>query len=796
MTQRIGFICILIGAIAAAGNGFCASKVTLSHGVIVPASQTEGPAAKAAVMLQEEILKRTGVRLELLASAPEDGVPAILFGLADSTPGNIPAPPAGLTVPAESEGYALWVDAGSRKAPKVYIVGRDTRGLLFGAGRLLRALDMRQGKMSLDKGFHAACAPRYPVRGHELGYRNKSNTYDAWDMAQYEQYIRDLAVFGANEVQLVVQLDNAAQSGPHMTEPVLERTIKLSQLLKDYGLGVWIWLALSEDAITTETAPAVLEHCQQFFEQCAQIDTIFVPGGDPGDTPPEVLVPFLKDMSVLLKKFHPNAQVWLSNEDMPHEWNATLFKTLSEEQPDWIDGVVFGTWVKTSLQDMRAKIPAKYPFVQYADITHSLECQYPVDQWDQAFATTLGRETANPRPVAFSHIYSLMGPLTIGFSSYSDGVNDDVHKILWSGLGWDPDAAPRDILEEYGEYFVGDDLGDEVAEGLMALEQNWVGPLLSNREVKKTLKRWQRIEKKAGDRCDTNWRLEMGLLRAYYDAYVQEKLIAETKRQERACKVLAKAGKTGAVAAIEEAKNILGEADARPDAPELRARVEQLGEGLFKNIGMQLSVDKYGAANWERGAVLDALDQPLTDRLWLEAQFDKILALSDEKGRLALLDSTINWENPGPGGFYDDLGNPEKQPHLVHQKTWAEDPGYVESPQGEFIEISGREAWRRSWRDQGQTLFGTPLCMHYDGLDPNAEYVLRVVYTGRFRSTMRLVANGSIEIHAPLAQPAEVEPLEFSIPKEATAGGSLDLEWQLLKGRGCQVAETWLMPVH
>lgn len=793
MTCRTYCALAAIAAILTAGNAAAVSSVPLDKGVIVASPQGPAPVAKAAEMLGDEIQKRTALRLEQQSTLPGDGIPAIVLGVADSMPPGTPKPAADISVPQESEGYAIWVDATSRKAPTICIAGRDVRGTLFGVGRLLRALHMKQGALSLDAGFRIATAPRYPVRGHEMGYRNKSNTYDAWSVAQYEQYIRDLAVFGANEVQLVVQLDTMAKDGPHMTEPVMERTVKLAKVIGDYGLLVWIWLAPSEKAITPDTRPAVLDHCRALFEQCAPIDAVFVPGGDPGGTPPEVLLPLLKDMAALLRASHPRAEVWVSNEDMPHEWNATLFKSLSQEQPDWLTGVVFGTWVKLSLQEMRAKIPAKYPIVQYPDITHCVECQYPVHDWDRAFASTLNREPINPRPVATAHIHNTMAPLTIGFSTYSDGVNDDVNKIVWSALGWDPDVNVTEVLTEYGRYFVGEDLGDRVAEGLLALERNWQGPLLDNVGVEKTLALWQEIEKQAGKDAETNWRLQMGLFRANYDAYIHRKLIAETQREQKARTALGHARDAGVTAAAAQAERIMAEADARPDAPELRARVEQLGDGLFKNIGMQLSVPKYGAANWERGAVLDALDMPLSDRPWLESQFKEILSLPDEPARIKRLETVLNWEKPGPGGFYDDLGNLTNQPHLVRQKDWASDPGFVESPQNEFIETEGRAQWRQSWRDQGQTLYGTPLRMRYEELDAKAAYTLRVVYTGRFRPTMRLVANGKYEVHGPLPQPPDIKPVEFSIPKEATSGGALDLEWQLLEGRGCQVAEVWLL---
>ena len=55
--------------------------------------------------------------------------------------------------------------------------------------------------------------------------------------------------------------------------------------------------------------------------------------------------------------------------------------------------------------------------------------------------------------------------------------------------------------------------------------------------------------------------------------------------------------------------------------------------------------------------------------------------------------------------------------------------------------------------------------MHYDGLDPQAQYKIRVVYAGDSpRVKIRLVANGSIEIHPLIDKPAPIAPVEFDIP--------------------------------
>ena len=70
---------------------------------------------------------------------------------------------------------------------------------------------MTQAKITLADDFSVLTAPKYPLRGHQLGYRPKTNCYDAWDARQWEQYYRDLIVFGANAVELIPpRTDDAA----------------------------------------------------------------------------------------------------------------------------------------------------------------------------------------------------------------------------------------------------------------------------------------------------------------------------------------------------------------------------------------------------------------------------------------------------------------------------------------------------------------------------------------------------------------------------------------------------------
>jgi hypothetical protein len=211
---------------------------------------------------------------------------------------------------------------------------------------------------------------------------------------------------------------------------------------------------------------------------------------------------------------------------------------------------------------------------------------------------------------------------------------------------------------------------------------------------------------------------------------------------------------------------------------------------------MQLSVPRYQAIATERGANLDTLDAPLNNRNWLVQRFSELRQKSEEGERLEGLSRMVNWTSPGPGGFYDDLGDVTRQPHLVRGKGFAVDPAFLESA---LMGFSTRTDSRNSWWTYAESLGDAPLEMHYADLDPGAEYRLRVVYAGDSpRVKIRLEANDGIEIHSLIDKPAPIAPMEFDIPKAATAGGELTLRWRRESGlggngRGCQVAEVWLI---
>jgi hypothetical protein len=751
-----------------------ASALDLKHAAVQLSPNPNAIEKKAATMIAEEVEKRTQLRL-LLNSG--DGAPVIRISRGSG-------PADGFTV--------------TTSGSTVSIRGNDDRGVIFGAGYFLRQAHMSRQRFEIADNLSVTTAPKIAIRGQQLGYRPKTNAYDGWSVPMWEQYIRELAIFGVNTVELIPPRSDDDTDSPHFPLPPMDMMVEMSRIANEYGLDVSIWYpAMDKDYSDPKTVDFALKEWGEVFRKLPRIDAIFVPGGDPGDTPPKTLLALLEKQTAVLHRYHPRAQVWVSPQSFDKK-GFDEFVSVVEKQPAWLSGVVFGPQVRGSIADLRGRLPKAIPIRFYPDITHSLNAEFPVPDWDFAFATTEAREVINPRPVGEAAIFRRYVPYSNGFVTYSEGCNDDVNKFVWSGLGWNPEANVSDLLRDYSRFFIGSDLGEGFAQGLLALERNWRGPLATNGGVDSTLAQLRELERQATPQLRLNWRFQQALYRGHYDAFLRKRLLAETEQEERANSALREADRVGSLRAMNQAEEVLDRDSLSPDARELRARVFELAEALFQSIHMQLSVPRYQAIGLGRGANLDAIDFALNNRMWLKNEFAQIRSLTDEKARIARIGQIPDWTNPGPGGFYDDLGDTTRQPHLVPGEPFDKDPDFLKSPLTGFGSLP-QQGWRVSWFTDAETLGDTPLRMHYADLDRTAPYAIRVVYGGGTpKAQLRLVANSSTEIHGFRAKPSPIAPIQFDIPQAATASGELTLEWTKPaggggNGRGVQVSEVWLI---
>ncbi len=273
-----------VGPLQARGE---AGEIDLTRAVVVVPDGLSGPEEKAVRILVEEVQARSGIAWDVMLRWPTGAVPVVAVGpnrlLRAETSAvrtHVPARPAAGDA---REGYAIrTIDDEGRGAPTVLVAGNDARGVLFGVGRLLRSLRMTRGKVALPDRIERAEAPRYPLRGHQLGYRPKTNSYDGWDLPQWERYIRELALFGTNAIELIPPRSDDDADSPHFPRPPLEMMIGMSKICADYGLDVWIWYpAMDPDYADPRTVARASRSGERSSASCPESTPSSCPAATP-----------------------------------------------------------------------------------------------------------------------------------------------------------------------------------------------------------------------------------------------------------------------------------------------------------------------------------------------------------------------------------------------------------------------------------------------------------------------------------------------------------------------------------
>jgi hypothetical protein len=783
------FVFCLLFSLSAQAEGIDLAKAT----VVIRAGDLPSAEKIAPTILSEELARRTGIQWKIASDWPAKANIIIEISTISQPPA-WQSQIAGMlaSVPAKAEAFSIRVTPASNDRPGIIaITGYDPRGAMFGVGKLLRTLEWKTGSVSIDSDFKATESPDRPIRGHQIGYRDYANSWDAWTYDQFDQHFRELVIFGANCVENIPWQDDAP--GRLMKYTREEMNVKFADLCDKYDIDHWLWVPVLIKLPKEEEELTILKRQEEFYRKIKRLDAIFVPGGDPGDNKANVLLPHLERMADVMTRHHSKAKIWLSLQHFKPDDTEFLYQYLNEKQPKWFGGLVMGPG-SPPMEPTRQRLAKQYQLRWYPDITHSVRSQYPVPWLDPALGMTLGRECVNPRPVDYTEIYRMDYAFTDGFLTYSDGVHDDFNKSLWSQLGWNPATHPRSIALEYARFFFHANSAEQGADGLFALESDTRGAVANSGSIGATFHLWQGLETNIPE-PGSKWRFGMHLMRAYYAYFTRNRLLYETDLERQTLEKLAQAKTLGVTQVLNEARDILARATTHPSNPELITRLNAFGEELFKEIGLQTSVPKYMAANSQRGAILDFLDYPLNNRWWIEDQFDKIAAMPDPGEQLKRIDIVRNWENPGDHGYYDVLGHVGRSPRIAklllggdamrHEK---EIPSPTQRWMGEK-----RNGLRLAWH---QYMDGINFGMVYNDLDTKGNYIVKLFS----QRESPLIIDG---VKAKLLKTGEtydkVTEQLFEVPAEASKDGSITLTWEQLDEKHLNwrqkhyVTDIWVM---
>lgn len=833
---------------------------------------------KAAEFLAHRLTDRAGVRALAADDQdydPEDWQALVLVGHPDR---HLVAAALmashGVRRPSETrpgpEGYIVQ-RVGHARAPTVIVTGNDGRGCLYGVGAFLRAVDLgRQGQVGIPY-LKLSSAPAFPMRGSDLKFWQERRIANweigLWSLKQWEEEIVDLALWGINLIRrrlLHTAFDTwldehelMIEDGPGKVGWEMEK--QLNQIIHDYGLQVCICYpptivaaAVTRDAwhpgspwprLVCPSLPAardrVLYERLQIFKELQHIDHLFIPPYEVGvceceNCRPwaETYVELARDTARHLHRYHPHAQVWLSNQGFSPEENEWLWEFVARERPDWFkvlqcgpsvdrfptyDGQtapgtapigrrypVMGTLTRT-WQEMARRIPVSYTLLLGPDVTHTFQPQYGLEHVDPALLRLHTIESPFARPLGYHEVFRATAGASAGTALYSEGLYDDVNKVLWAEWTWSPHLSPWDATLTYARWWFGGSAAPLVTEAILLSEANWENPLPGNDQIEQVVLLLDQAQMRIPAHLqEGNWRWTLWQLRGLLDLLAQRKLsvAAETRRVVHALLSEALAKPSELVEKTRAACELLDLHRREAQLEWLKEEVRDLNNLLHYQIGLRLPA----VAN---------LDIELTNLSWELAQLQKALQAHQESapaesphphsagaGLRQAIALCLNYENPGPGGFYDDCGHIGRDPHFVSGHRIPDAPGL--DPHN-----------RPSTNTLAAGFGDQDVVFAYQGLDPRAGYQVRLTLVCpatpaahsqpstapqvgvpglQLRAVQRLYAGGFL-VHNDLRLPDRVaQQFTFDLPRQAYDDGRLELRFvQAAAGHMAAVAEIWLM---
>lgn len=384
----------------------------------------------------------------------------------------------------------------------IRVCGGDRRGLLYGAGKLLRDGRFEPGRF-VPGPWRGVWRPAKPVRGIYFA-THFYNYYQTAPVEEIELYVEELALWGMNT--LAVWYDMHHFNGFDDPEAVAfrARLRRILQAARRLGLDIQLMVigneAYADSPADLRAAPGdgrggyydvavcparpggmdyILRVLGEYFDWARDLEPASVciwPYDQGGCGCPECrpwgsrgFISCAGAVGALARERLPGVKIVLSTWYMDRtEWAEVARQVRA--RPELADALMMEHFLSPSGPAPVAEGAALgLPVVGFPEI--SMHGMFP---W--------GGFGANPQPLRFAAQWRRGRTELAGGFPYSEGIFEDLNKALWLRMYGDAEATVEEVLDEYVRYECG--VGDSlpVREVILTLERNhhfrwWPGKL-------------------------------------------------------------------------------------------------------------------------------------------------------------------------------------------------------------------------------------------------------------------------------------------------------------------------------
>ena len=437
------------------------------------------------------------------------------------------------------EGYAISDDGPTRLS----IMGHDAVGLRYGVGKFLHDASYAAGAVK-PGAWRGTDKPATPLRGMYFAF-NFNNWYCSAPREDLGRYAEDLSLWGVNTVLIGAQPvdpDNRAAF-----TAVKERLGDILRRLKGAGHRVGLlWSpnvdfpnpppeALATPVPDTDPArrgqagtrvcpshPAGLRFLRRQLDALIEgyedvgIDYLCAFPYDSGGCGcaqcwpwgARGFVDLSKEFAAIGRRRYPNSQFILCTwcYDVRPESDGE-FEGLDRElrqDRSWVHYIMADSHEDFPPYILQHGVPGGLPMVTFPEI--SMWGRYP---W--------GGYGANPLPRRFERLWQQVRHLAAGGFPYSEGIFEDLNKVICASFFWDPVRPAVDIVREYVSYEAAPAVVPAITRAIELMEKSWQRSAWRREDVEVAYQLMQEADRQLPDRARQAWRWRILYLRAVID---------------------------------------------------------------------------------------------------------------------------------------------------------------------------------------------------------------------------------------------------------------------------------------
>jgi hypothetical protein len=363
-------------------------------------------------------------------------------------------------------------------ADGVRIAGDDERGLVYGIGKLLHEGRYAPGRFTPGP-WRGASVPAKPVRGIYFASHFHNWYHDA-PLEEVERYIEELALWGVNVLSVWLDMHHYTGLDDPDAQAMLARLRAMLTAAKRIGMGTGL-TTLANEAYTIspvalraewwagqngyDTAPGghyhleicpskpggpelILRWAEERLAAFADIgiDYYWIWPYDQGGCTCADCAPWgvngfpriAEPLARMYQRYFPQGNVLLST------WYFDLFTSGEWEglrqafttPPDWVDYLMVENLGGRSDHDFAQGMPGGFPAVGFPEI--SMHANFP---W--------GAYGLLAFPAHIQQLWDTNGAHLAGGFPYSEGIFEDLHKVIMAQLYWDPAKPAIEIVRDY-----------------------------------------------------------------------------------------------------------------------------------------------------------------------------------------------------------------------------------------------------------------------------------------------------------------------------------------------------------